>query len=122
MKRQVNIRVRIPIEKGDNLHMVKRSVFAYFEKEPDVMTVADIVKILRCSKNTIYELLKEGRIESIKIGRRILIPKTALVEFIVNENNYTVLSPEKPKKLWTFREMCGNVSVADGHTKRNTKK
>ena len=118
MKKQVNVRIRIPIEKGNNQHMIKRSVFAYFEKEPDVMKVSDIVKVLRCSKNTVYELLKNGRIESIKIGRRILIPKTALVEFIVNEENYTVLSPERPKRLWTFAEMCGNVSVADGHTKR----
>lgn len=100
--------------------MIKRSVFAYFEKEPDIMKVSDIVKVLHCSKNTVYELLKTGRIESIKIGRRILIPKTALVEFIVNENNYTVLSPEKSKVRWTFDEMCGNISSADGHTKRRT--
>ena len=122
MKTQVNVRIRIPIEKGKNQHMIKRSVFAYFEKEPDVMKVSDIVKVLRCSKNTVYELLKNGRIESIKIGRRILIPKTALVEFIVNEENYTVLSPERPKRLWTFAEMCGNVNVADGHTTRNLTK
>lgn len=73
------------------------------------MKVSDIVNVLHCIKNTIYELLKSGRTESIKIGRGILTPKTALVEFIVDENNYTVLSPQRPKKIWTFSEMCGNV-------------
>ena len=45
MKKQVNVRIRIPIEKGKNQHMIKRSVFAYFEKEPDVMKQQELTKL-----------------------------------------------------------------------------
>ena len=84
--------------------MIKRDVFEYFKKEPDVMQVKDVVRLLRCSKNTVYKLIHEGRIDSIKIGRNILIPKTALVEMMVNERYYQIIFPYNPDSLWTMKE------------------
>ena len=69
-----DIRFRLQIA-GGNMRMIKRDVFEYFKKEPDVMQVKDLVRLLHCSKNTVYKLIHEGRLDTVKIGRSILIPK-----------------------------------------------
>jgi excisionase family DNA binding protein len=84
--------------------MIKRDVFEYFKKEPDVMQVKDLVRLLHCSKNTVYKLIHEGRIDSIKLGRRILIPKTALVEMMVNEKYYQIIYPYPSDYHWTSKQ------------------
>ena len=103
MSRMTDIRFRLQIV-GGNMRMIKRDVFEYFKKEPDVMQVKDVVRLLHCSKNTVYKLIHEGRIDSIKIGRNILIPKTALVEMMVNERYYQIIYPYNPDSLWTMKE------------------
>ena len=103
MSKMTDIRFRLQIA-GGNMRMIKRDVFEYFKKEPDVMQVKDVVRLLHCSKNTVYKLIHEGRIDSIKIGRNILIPKTALVEMMVNERYYQIIFPYNPDSLWTMKE------------------
>ena len=117
MKKEPNIRTKIPV-KGMNYVMIKREIFSYFQNEPDVLTVAQITKLLHCSKNTVYELLHAGRLPSVAVGRRLLVPKAALVEFLANEKNYTVLLPKFSEKGWTSGKTCGMVGVAK---KRNRK-
>ena len=99
MSKMTDIRFRLQIA-GGNMRMIKRDVFEYFKKEPDVMQVKDVVRLLHCSKNTVYKLIHEGRIDSIKIGRNILIPKTALVEMMVNERYYQIIFPCNPDSLY----------------------
>ena len=102
MSKEPNIRFRLEIA-GGNMRMIKRDIFEYFKKEPDVMQVKDLVRLLHCSKNTVYKLIHEGRLDSVKIGRNILIPKTALVEMMVNERYYQIISPYSPDSLWTMK-------------------
>jgi excisionase family DNA binding protein len=59
-----------------------------FKDESDVLTVPDVVRLLKLGKNTVYKLIKEGTIRSIKQGKKIIIPKVCLIEFLTNENNY----------------------------------
>ena len=103
MSKMTDIRFRLQIV-GGNMRMIKRDVFEYFKKEPDVMQVKDVVRLLHCSKNTVYKLIHEGRIDSIKIGRSILIPKAALVEMMVNEKYYQIINPSFPNYRWTFKK------------------
>ena len=77
-----------------------------------------MVRLLHCSKNTVYKLIHEGRIDSIKIGRNILIPKTALVEMMVNERYYQIIFPYNPDSLWTMKE-CSRIIASN---KKSTKK
>ena len=70
------------------------------------MTVCDAAKALRCSKNTLYALIKEGRLEVIKVGRCFKVPKTALVDFMVNEKNYFILQKDPWDSLWTSGKNC----------------
>ena len=109
MSKMADIRFRLQIA-GGNMRMIKRDVFEYFKKEPDVMQVKDVVRLLHCSKNTVYKLIHEGRIDSIKIGRNILIPKTALVEMMVNERYYQIISPYSPDSLWTMKERSRTIA------------
>lgn len=102
MTPNTEIRFRLKV-KGGNVHMIKRDIFEYFKKEPDVMQVKDVVRLLHCSKNTVYKLIKEGRLDTIKVGRSILIPKAALVEMMINEKFYQIISPFPLDYLWTSK-------------------
>ena len=52
--------------------------------ENDVLLVEDVQRILRIGRNKAYDLISSGRIKSIKIGTKIIIPKTYLIEFLKN--------------------------------------
>ncbi len=43
-----------------------------------VLTVEEVRKQLRLSRGLMYEAIRTGQIPSIRIGRRILIPRIAL--------------------------------------------
>lgn len=92
-----HIRFQIPVREGGR-RMIERSINAYFRGEPDVMQVKDVVRLLHCSKNTVYALIKSGTLESVKVGRNILIPKSLLVEFLMRDNNFFVLRPDPPRR------------------------
>lgn len=48
----------------------------------DVLTVEEAGHLLRLGKAACYEALRTGRIPSVKIGRRILIPKVVVEELL----------------------------------------
>ena len=43
-----------------------------------VYTVPEVSKMLGINRNLGYELARQGRIPTIKLGRRLLCPKTAV--------------------------------------------
>ena len=49
---------------------------------PDVLTVTQLAKVLRISKNTAYKLIREGRIRIKRLGRIIRISKHDLMIFV----------------------------------------
>ena len=70
--------------------MNMRNYYTMFKNEPDVLTVPDVVRLLRMGKNTVYKLLKEGTISSIKRGKKIIIPKVCLIEFLTDQKNFQI--------------------------------
>lgn len=50
-----------------------------------VLTVIEVAQLLRISRNTCYDLVHEGRIPSVRLGRRVLIPRQGLEEWIARE-------------------------------------
>lgn len=54
------------------------------ENYKDVLTPRELKDILRIGYNSVYALLKKGDIKSLKIGNKIIIPKTAVIEFLEN--------------------------------------
>jgi len=61
---------------------------------PMTLTVNDLTKILRVGRNTAYRLVQEGAIRSIRFGRKIIIPRDAVQDFLLSCNN-AVFSVEK---------------------------
>jgi excisionase family DNA binding protein len=49
---------------------------------PDVLTVAEAAKFLRVGRNSVYEAVRRNELPSVRIGRRLLIPKAALTRFL----------------------------------------
>lgn len=47
-----------------------------------VIRVEDLTHILSISRNTAYELVRSGKIRSVKIGRTYRIPLTAVEDYL----------------------------------------
>jgi excisionase family DNA binding protein len=48
----------------------------------DILTKQQAAKLLDCSERLIAESIKEGKLKASKIGKRIIILKSDLVDFI----------------------------------------
>lgn len=48
----------------------------------DVLTVKELCKILPVGRAMVYRMLKDGTIKSIRIGKRIIIPKQFVKDFL----------------------------------------
>lgn len=53
-----------------------------FTEYDDVVSVADVANMLHISKVTVYKLLKSSKIRTIKVGKRYIIPKRCVSEFL----------------------------------------
>ena len=51
----------------------------------DVLTVNDVMNILHIGRNKAYELLRSKVIPSIRIGKKYVIPKNLMIEFLSNQ-------------------------------------
>ncbi len=49
---------------------------------PDVLTVQEAGEVLRVGRTTMYRLVQNGRVQSVKIGRKVLIPRVFLQDFL----------------------------------------
>jgi excisionase family DNA binding protein len=47
-----------------------------------VLTIGEAAKVLRLSIDSAYEAAKRGEIPTLRIGRRVLVPKRALLDMI----------------------------------------
>lgn len=55
-----------------------------FSDYPDVVGIDDLTHMLNIGKNKAYELINTNKIQSIKIGRKHIIPKFRVIEFLQN--------------------------------------
>ena len=53
---------------------------------PDAMTPEEARMVLGIGRNKMYSYLNEGRIRSIKNGKRYIIPKEAIVDFLAGKD------------------------------------
>ena len=51
---------------------------------PMTLRVEELMPILGIGRNTAYELVRSGRLCSIRVGRQVRVPKNALIEFLEN--------------------------------------
>jgi excisionase family DNA binding protein len=51
---------------------------------PVVYSVDEAAEALRLSRSALYELIRSGRVRSVKSGRRRLVPVAALGEYVAD--------------------------------------
>ncbi len=61
-----------------------------FNDYPDVMSVEQLAKALGIGKNSAYELIRSREIGSKRIGRKILVPKSCVIDY-VQSARYTIV-------------------------------
>lgn len=63
-----------------------------FKEYPDIMTVPQVAQALGIGTNTAYRLVKDRVIGSKHIGRKIIVPKACLVDYVLSAR-YIVSNP-----------------------------
>ena len=53
-----------------------------FKDYKDIVNVKDLQKMLRIGRNLAYKLIRENKIEHLKINNRIFIPKQNVIKFL----------------------------------------
>jgi len=54
-----------------------------FANYPDVVTPNDLRLMLNIGRNSVYNLIRSGQIEVIRIGKKILVPKISVIRFVM---------------------------------------
>lgn len=55
-----------------------------YDDLPLTLSVRELLPILSIGRNTAYELIRSGQIRSVRIGRKIRIPKAEVLRFLKN--------------------------------------
>lgn len=58
-----------------------------FGELPLALRVEDLMPILGIGRNTAYELVRCRKIQSIRIGKQLRIPKQALIDYLTKTDN-----------------------------------
>lgn len=56
--------------------------YTHYDQLPLILSVDELTKILGIGRNTAYDLIRCGKIRSVRIGHKIRIPKASLLEFL----------------------------------------
>ena len=52
--------------------------YRQLEDYPEILTLEEVSKVLRLGRSSTYEAARRGEIPTVRIGRRILVPRNAL--------------------------------------------
>ena len=50
--------------------------------EVRILTVAEVAKVMRLSKMTVYRLVHSGELPAVRVGRSFRVPETAVNEYL----------------------------------------
>lgn len=53
-----------------------------FKNYPDVITIEDLQEMLHIGRNMAYSLIRENKIKTIKAGKRYIIPKINVINYL----------------------------------------
>ena len=61
----------------------RNTMFAYY---PDIVDIAEMQKMLKISSHLAYELITDGYVPAVKIGRSYRIPKCSIIDYVLTNN------------------------------------
>lgn len=64
-----------------------------FDDAPDVLTVAEAAKLMRCGRNQMYNAIRGGTVYAVRIGGSLRVPKAALREMLDPARNQEPSTP-----------------------------
>ena len=53
-----------------------------FTEYDEILSIEDVMEILHIGKNSVYSLLKSNEIRNIRVGKRYIVPKQSVINFI----------------------------------------
>jgi excisionase family DNA binding protein len=53
-----------------------------FREYDDIVSVEDVMHMLHIGRSAVYKLLNEEKIKTVKIGKKFIIPKRSIIEFV----------------------------------------
>ncbi|MBR1535044.1 MAG: helix-turn-helix domain-containing protein [Ruminococcus sp.] len=53
-----------------------------FREYGDIVSVDDVMTMLHLGRNKVYELLRQGTLKTVRIGKKYIIPKKSVIDFI----------------------------------------
>ena len=59
--------------------MMSEKIVTLFSEYP---SISDIMKMLGVGRSAVYTLLQNGTLRSVKVGRKYIIPKQSVIDFI----------------------------------------
>lgn len=69
---------------------LKENYSIMFTSYPDIVTISQMRKMLGgIGVSLAYKLLKQRKIRSLKIGREYKIPKSCIIEYLLEEKSET---------------------------------
>lgn len=54
----------------------------FFAEYKDVVTVYEVMKMLGLGRTAVYQIMQKGKIRTIKVGRKYVIPKQSVINFL----------------------------------------
>jgi Predicted transcriptional regulator len=63
-------------------HDLKKSIYTSYDELPLLLNVKQLVDLMGVSESSIYELFQEDDFPSLRIGKRIVVPKEELRKWI----------------------------------------
>lgn len=58
-----------------------------FSAYPDIVSIAEMMQMLRIGRSLAYRILKEGKIRTVTIGNKYIIPKSSVIAFVCNSGS-----------------------------------
>jgi excisionase family DNA binding protein len=78
------------------------------EKMADILTLPELAKYLKTSRDTIYRKAQKGMIPAVKFGKEWRFPKDVIDEWLRKEAKSRVVRvddfPERVEKIWVQAE------------------
>ena len=53
-----------------------------FDNYPDIVSIEDVMSMLGVGKSTAYSLLRNNALPHVRVGRKYIIPKHAVIGFV----------------------------------------
>lgn len=70
--------------------MINKAIINSLNEYPDILIFTELAEILHIGENTTYNLLKNKKIYSKKIGREYKIPKLCVINYIYDKKNTNI--------------------------------